>query len=266
MAPGVRFIAIVACLFAVCTHDASVRIGVDFTSRVQWRYAASVDISGFAANAAGRTEYTGALICRLTGAPRSTEPQRCDLSASDCRVSSDFLNEAQIRNLVEQFQRARYILDMNTATIAAADTTMLPVFMIGEWDLFRSFAKALPALPGTPVSAGSSWEREKTLPIGTVYGNAAGHLYQRFTVDSVYRRGDDATMAAVSWTYSYRIEPEKSDTAGMFAKIPLAGKGRGAALFNIAKKCLESAQVSFETDTAATKAGWRENVALKLEE
>jgi len=266
MASGVRCTAIIACLFAVCTHDASVSIGIDFTSRAQWRYSASAEISGFAANAAGRSDYAGALICRLTGAPRSSEPQRCDLSVSDCRVSSDFLNEAQIRNLVEQFQGTRLILDMNAATIAAADTTMVPVFMIGEWDLFRSFAKALPALPGAPVRAGSSWEREKTLPIGTVYGNAAGHLYQRFLVDSVYRRGDDATVAAVSWTYSYRIEPEKADTAGMFAKIPLVGNGRGAAIFNIARKCLESAQVSFETDTAATIAGWRENVALKLEE
>jgi hypothetical protein len=185
-------------------------------------------------------------------------------------VRSNFLSEQDRVNLTRQMENNTLYFSSKDGAFDAADTAVQPLINVGGWNLFRSFARVVPMLPENRVHVGSTWDRERTFPLETDHGNAMGWLYQSFTLDSI-AEVDSHRLGFISWTFSYRIQPDKSDTATILDTLPLKGSGAGSALIDCTSKILIKAHALFEVPPVASlpskallKASWHESVHLEL--
>jgi hypothetical protein len=246
-----------------CAKEKAVFLRVDFSKRPSWNYRVNVRIGGWVQAEGQRHNYAGDLACRLTGTGRHDQPEVLDLHIADAAITGDFLSEAERHNFVQQLEEAPFRLDAREGLLVPLDTTILPILMIGEWDLFRSFARALPTLPGSAATAGTTWERQRDFVFAGLLGTSVGHLFQQFRCDSLWQNKAHETIAAVSWIFTYEIEPEAKDL--MLSRFPLKGKGAGAALLNTTGNYLQriDANLTMASSDSAV-AAWKEEVSIKL--
>lgn len=250
-----------------CSSEDGVRVGVDFSRSPRWEYLFDVEVGGrFVDHDSTRTFSNGA-VCRLLGTPRKGEPSALDLRISKVVIKSTILDSGECRNLTHQFENASLEIELDFGTVTVMDSVDVPVVRIGEWDLFRTFVRVVPSLPGRRMKLGETWEREKAIPLATTMGRAIGHLYQTFALDSM-GTGVNRDCAYVSWKFTYRIEPLEKDSAGAFSVLPLLGTGTGLAVFNVSHKYLASAKVHFKVPRPheGLDISWEETVSLRLKD
>lgn len=250
-------------LLLACGGGDGIRLRVDYSTRPVWNYRFSADVTGRLTEADSTRHFSNTASCLLVGEGRKGSPAALDLRFRDVTVISTLLDSAECRNLERQFEETALGIELANGVVDIFDTLAVPVVRIGEWDLVRTFVRAIPSLPGMKVVAGEGWEREKTVPLMTSLGRAAGHLYQSFVLDSVAEGGTDAW---VSWRFTYRIEPLDADNASLFPLLPLAGTGTGQAHFSLAGNYLESVQVTFRVPRSheGPDLSWEENLTLRL--
>jgi hypothetical protein len=172
-----------------------------------------------------------------------------------------------VQNLTEQAKGVRLTCALNDGMIIPEDSSSLPLVRIGGWDLFKDLAKTVPALPKVKVRVKTTWDREKTIPLETNHGSAAGHLLQSFWLDSLYTDNRNVSRALLRWKFTYRVEFKDLDTAGLLDNMPTKGSGTGTSAINVTGKTLESASVNFVVpapDKGEFRISWREDIELKL--
>jgi len=254
--------------FLFCGMKDSVVIDINFSSRSHWDYQLAIAVNGAIRTADTIKSFTNTADCVLHGVAGNGSTSTLAFSLHDVTIESDILMPYERENLQRQFALVPMSFNLEDRGLIFHDSLALPVVAIGGWDLYRVFARVIPSIPGMPVKKGSRWEREKKLPLYSVAGNGFGDLYQEFIVDSVFSSPDGA-RAAVSWSFRYQVDLENKNVLPLQQKIPLGGKGRGKALFNISGKYLESAEVSFSVpakEKANDGISWEETVSLVLVE
>jgi hypothetical protein len=249
-----------------CGRNASVELSVDFSSAPQWRYYLDARVTGSVGADGSKQMFESAARCSLSGTVDRKSPYILHVTVPSSNFSSTILNAAELENLMSQSQDVRLSCDLNEGSIVPDDTANLPLVMIGEWDIFKDLAKAIPALPKIPVAPGAAWDREKAVPLDTRHGPAIGHLTQSFRLDSVLIGPRGKRTALVSWIFTYRIELRGPDTSRMLGSMPSGGKGTGTALINVDDKTLERASMSFgvpEAQGGKFRISWNEEISLR---
>lgn len=270
--PG-KIIPFVLLFCGMCSHDASVRLSLEFSTAQTWRYAVDARVSGtVGAQTTGRT-FESAVQCTLLGAPDLKKNTLLHVTVTpQPHFSSNILNEVELENLVSQAREIRLSCNPGDGMIVPDDTSEMPMIRIGEWDVFQDIVKTLPSLPKIRVKPGATWDREKTIPLSTRHGDAAGHLIQSFCLDSVYPGPAGKKNASISWKFSYRLElrgadnPATAEGSGIIARMPQKGSGTGHALINISDKALENASMSFSVPLSSEgsyRISWNETISLR---
>lgn len=265
------FICIVFCLvFPACQRTERITLAIDFSKASQWRYMLGIDITGNLQAGDSSHDFSSSLRTYLTGEVSPHDSNSIHFKTSQTIITSNFLNEQDRLNLTRQLENNTLYFSSRDGAFDAADTSVQPFINIGGWNLFRSFARVVPLLPENTVHVGSTWDRERTFPLETDHGDAVGWLYQSFTLDSI-DQVDSLRCAFISWTFSYRIQPDKSDTSTMLDSLPLKGSGNGGALIDCTSKVLIKANALFDVppvtalpSSAELKASWRESVHLEM--
>ena len=253
-------------VFFACHRAERVSLTLDFSKAPAWKYLFGVDISGSAQSPDSLRNFTSSLRTYLVGEHSPHDPAAVRFKTGQALITTNFLSEQERIHLERQFENEIFYLSPKEGIVTAVDTGLPPLINIGGWDLFRSFARVLPVLPETPQRVGASWDRERSFPLETSLGNATGWLYQLFTLDSV-TAVDSSRCAWVSWKFSYRIEPPKTDSATLLDTLPLHGSGTGNTLIDLTNKRMAKAHAFFEVPAelrARVKISWQESVHLEL--
>lgn len=261
----------VCCLvFIACQRTERITLAIDFSRAPLWHYMLGIDITGNLKAGDSSRDYTSSLRTYLRGGLSPCDSNAVHFKTSQTIITSNFLNGQDRVNLTRQLENNTLYFSSRDGAFDATDTSLQPLVNVGGWNLFRSFARVVPLLPENPVHVGSTWDRERTFPLETDHGNAVGWLYQSFTLDSISKAGSKR-FAFISWSFSYRIQPEKSDTATMLDTLPLKGSGSGAAVIDCTSKVLIKANSVFDVppvaslpSSAPVKASWQESVHLEL--
>lgn len=261
-------------LCAGCSRDTSVSLALDF-GRVPgglWRYAVDARVNGTISasdSLAGERGFASAAQCTLVCTADPKNPARFHASVAGASFASNILAGAEIENLVAQSREVRLTCDTRNAAIVPDDSAAMPMIRIGEWDIFTDLAKALPALPKIRVRPGASWDREKTIPLDTRYGGAAGHVLQSFRLDSVSVDPAGKRTAHIGWKFTYHVERRgaNADAAAaiLLDRMPPRGDGAGTATINVDDKTLQSASMSFSVPQGSEgtyRISWRETISL----
>jgi len=261
------------CLLLGCHRSERVTLSIDFAKADTWRYLLGVDINGTVKTGAEDRSYSSSLRTYLTAGRTgvtANDSNSIHFKTSETVITASFMDEQDRKNLARELENNTLYFSAKNGTFNAADTSLKPHVNIGGWNLFRSFARVVPVLPESPVRVGATWDRERTFPLETDHGNATGWLYQSFTLDSVAHL-DSLRCAFISWSFSYRIQPDKTDTATMLDSLPLKGAGNGTAVLDLESKVLIKANALFDVPAAAAalpsaplKASWQESVHLEL--
>jgi hypothetical protein len=245
-----------------CRNGEKVILRLALPSAHEWNYLFSVDIK----SSIGKDSSISCFNSSLRTYLRSNSLERngiVNFRLYAPRITSNFLSEQEKYNLERQFEKLVLTLRTKEGAVDTRDTVDLPVIMVGEWDLFRSFLKVLPALPERPVRAGERWERERQFPLETNHGKAIGHLYQLFTLDSI-SSDNMVKKAYLSWRFKYQIEPLSTDSI-FLEKLPLNGNGKGRAVFDLNNKTIEIAHAFFSTQSESfSDITWMETVHLEM--
>lgn len=249
-----------------CQHTERVTLAVDFSQAAHWHYLLGVDINGALRAGDSSRDFSTSLRTYLKGGLLTHDSTAVLFKTGQTVITSNFLSDQDRGNLTRQIDNATLDFSPRDGAFETTDPSLKPFVNVGGWNLLRSFARVMPALPGSPVRVGSTWDRERTFPLETDHGNATGWLYQSFTLDSI-SAVDSQRCAFLSWRFSYRIQPDKSDAATMLDTLPLKGSGNGSALIGLGSKTLLKAHAAFEVPAepkSPVKASWQESVHLEL--
>jgi len=241
-------LAALSLLVVGCGSRERARIEIDFSNAAEWRYLLGVDIYGTPQGADSGQYFSGSLRAYLQGLPGEAGegPLRCGLT--DVTLIAPFLPEEERSEIERRLSEVRVAVSENG--VALSDTTGIPGLLSGGWDIMRSPARVIPAMPNADMAVGSSWEREQRFPLTIPQGKAEGLLYQLYVLDSLYKTPEGVPVAAVSWVFTYRValseEAPDEKARGQRNRYPLAGSGRGSAVLDLSRKKLVKSQATFQ--------------------
>lgn len=245
-----------------CGSDSLVYLSFDYQSREQWRYGLAVTVSGHAGPAGVFQNSARAIVCLNT----TTDSSAIDLALDSVTIASTLLDSTHRRHIEQRLGEMHLPCDWHEGLLIPVNTRRISDISIGGWNLYRSALRLVPALPSTPVHAGQRWGRERHLQLETTLGDAVGHLYQEYVLDSVSRT-DDGRVAHISWKFSYQLEVDSDTVTATQAGIPLSGKGTGVAWYSVDHAHLIRAEVSFAAPGGAEgdrAPWWREQASMQV--
>ena len=228
-----------------CSRRERARIEIDLSKAADWRYMLGADIYGTPTTADSGQYFSGSLRAYLQGLPgeAGAGPLRCGFA--DVNLVASFLSEEERGELVRRLSELRVAVSENG--VALSDTSGIPGVVSGGWDILRTPARVIPAMPNAEMEVGSSWEREQRFPLSIPNGEAEGLMYQLYYLDSLYRNDSGIRVAAISWVFSYRVATKEDKDEGMRKFMyPLSGSGRGSAELDLARKKLIKSQATFQ--------------------
>ncbi|MDD5673198.1 MAG: hypothetical protein PHC61_03460 [Chitinivibrionales bacterium] len=248
-----------------CQKKGAVRLALECKPGAPLHFTLATAVTGtiFFSDTAYKSFSTSA-ACSITCRASAMDSQLVLVSARGLRIASTILSPQEIRNMVNQCQQTELPFALQEGQLLEKPTESTPIIEIGAWNLFRTFATALPALPGGPALVGNSWDRERHFPIQTNAGEAVGLLFQSFTFDSLVQR-PNSLDACLHWQFSYRIEIMGRDSGALLTKMPLQGKGTGNAVIDVSRNKLSGAHVFFGVPKSAAdslKIQWKEEVTI----
>jgi hypothetical protein len=250
-------------LLLSCQRSGRVELNIDFSKAASWRYLFGIDIKGIAGQDDSLREFSNSLRTYISGERSPHDAAAVRFRTGQTVVHSNFLSEPERVHLARQCENMVLFFSPREGAVETSDTAVPPLLTVGGWDLYRSFARVLPVLPESPVAPGTSWDRERSFPLETSFGNATGMLYQVFTLDSVFS-ADSSNYASLSWRFTYRIQP---DSAGVLDSLPLSGTGNGTAVIDMTRKRMAKAHALFEVPAkqkARQKISWQETVHIEM--
>jgi len=248
-----------------CGSGEKVFLEIDYSGSAEWQYLLGADIYGTAAepdNDSVQT-FSGSLRAYLHGLNLTgeTDSPAVSFGLRDVTFIAPFLPEDEREDIHNRLSEMRVIISENNG-ISLSDTLGMPGVLSGGWDIMRSVARVMPALPNAHMAVKSSWEREQRFPLTTPTGQGDVLLYQFFTLDSVYfNRG--VQEAALSWAFNYRVALVDGGASSSH-KYPLSGSGRGNAVLDVKQKKLLKSKANFQV-THSQNANVELNEIVHLE-
>lgn len=227
------------------------------------RYLMGVDISAQTGDSVSRS-IESSLRTYISGVDSNGPGVFFKVSGS--RVQSNFMVDAQRVNLEQQFDKVVVQYNPQQGFVSADSGSEIPVVNVYGWDLFKNFAKVFPVFPLKTIQINETWEREIVLPVESAYGDATGHLYQYYKLDSIKLADNERHLAYISWKYSYDLElTEKADTSYL-SRMPRNGTGTASAVINLKIGIIESADSDFEVSGNVNPGikKWRQKVHLEV--
>jgi hypothetical protein len=261
-----------------CGKRERARIEIDFSNAAEWKYMLGVDIYGTPLGADSGEYFSGSLRAYLQGLPgeAGVGPLRCGLT--DVKLIAPFLPEDERSDVERRLSELRVAVSENG--VALSDTAGIPGVFSSGWDILRSPARVIPAVPNADMVVGSSWEREQRFPLDIPQGRADALMYQLYTLDSLYKTPAGVPVAALSWVFTYRVAMTEEAQAAQAAqqeaqqaaeavkgsqrKYPLAGSGRGSAILDLNRKKLVKSQAAFQV-THSSVSGMDINEVVHFE-
>ncbi|MCL2183325.1 MAG: hypothetical protein FWB85_07640 [Chitinispirillia bacterium] len=224
-----------------CGQRERARIEIDFSKASEWRYLLAVDISGTPQDSA--KYFSGSLRAYLQGQPGQPGAGPLQANLADVHLIAPFMAEDERSDVERRLNNLRVMVSEDGVTLS--DTAGIPGVFSGAWDIMRSPARVIPAMPNADMAVGSSWEREQRFPLTIPQGEADGLLYQLYTLDSLFKTPEGFPVAAISWVFTYRVAMLE-DGSGSLRKHPLSGSGRGTAKLDLNRKKLLQSQAAFQ--------------------
>jgi hypothetical protein len=231
-----------------------------------WKYEFTCDIGGNFSFEDSVSSLNSTVNCILEG-HSSKERDRLTIKVGRIDITSNVMDEVEMMNIEEVISDAEYSIALMEGVPASYDSTAISFSGFGVWDLQRYLAKVIPTLPGTPVSPGFTWDREKQFPIITSQGKATCDIYQSFTFDSLRITSDKRQEACISWLFRYTIDDKQFDTASYIDQLPMKGNGEGTAVLDVNAKVLVGAEMTFKTPACSLSnlsVDWEEKASLFL--
>jgi hypothetical protein len=265
MKRGYQFstIALLIIVFLAGCGSKGITLKMDQAKLKTTRYLMGVDISAQANDPAKRS-IESSLRTYISGVDSNNTGIFFKVSGS--RVQSNFMVDAERENLEQQFNKVFVMYNPQRGFVSADSGSEIPVVNVYGWDLFKNFAKVFPVFPSKAIQINETWEREIVLPVESTYGDATGHLYQYYKLDSIKLIDTERHCAYISWKYSYNLElTEKADTSYL-SKMPRNGTGIASAVINLKEGIVESADSDFEVtgeDNSEVRK-WRQKVHLEI--
>lgn len=227
-----------------CSNRESALIEIDFANAEQWRYMLGIDIYGEPTAAAGASSerFSGTLRAFVQGLPYEGNERILRARLTDINLVAPFMSESEREDVLNRL--SALVVSVTDEGVALSDTAPgLPGVFSGAWDILRSPARVIPAMPNAQMTVGSSWEREQRFPLTIDDSYADGLLYQLYTLDSLQKTDAGETFAHLSWTFTYRVAVAPS---GGQRRYPLAGSGRGTATLDVDQKKLVKSRAVFQ--------------------
>jgi hypothetical protein len=258
-------ISLLCISFCSCQRD-GIHLVIDSSKSASWRYLLGVDISGKNTGSDSAKRFSSSLRTFLQGqnAPSS---DKIKFTVTGTRITTNFLGEAQRINLENQFEKMSLAFSPLEGSLSAPDSQLVPIIDVQGWDLFKNFVKVFPVFPQRTVRQGDTWERERTFPVESNHGDATGHLYQFFSLDSVKLLDNERHFAYISWRFSYQVETLEKNAFSELPMFPLQGDGTAEAVLNLNQGVIESAHAEFETakdKKEQSQINWHEAIHIEL--
>jgi hypothetical protein len=254
--------ALAAALFIGCGNRESAHIEIDFSTASEWKYLLAVDVKGTPLSQGAGEDMTGSLRAYLRGMPGVPGVGPISCGFTDVNLNATFLPDEERLEIQERLSNLRVTISENGVVLS--DTFGLPGVLSGGWDILRSPARVIPAMPNAVMSVGSSWEREQRFPLHIPEGEADGLMYQLYTLDSLYKTPTGTPVAAISWVFTYRVAMIDDGEERGLRRYPLAGSGRGHALLDLNRKKLLKSQATFQV-THSSMMGMDINETVHVE-
>ncbi|MDR2577522.1 MAG: hypothetical protein LBC70_01745 [Chitinispirillales bacterium] len=242
--PMIALAVLTTILFVGCGNSESARIEIDFSTIADWKYMLGVDLYGTPLDRDSEENFTGSLRAYLRGMPGAGGAGPLTCGFTDVSLSAPFLPEDEREDIERRLSDLRVSISEKGVTLS--DTSGIPGVYAGGWDILRSPARVIPALPNAVMSVGSSWEREQRFPLHVPQGEADGLMYQLYTLDSLYKTPTGTPVAAISWVFTYRVAMSGDGEERGQRRSPLVGQGRGNALLDLRKKKLIQSKATFQ--------------------
>jgi len=258
-------VTILAAMYLNCSQ-AGFQLKIDVSKASSLRYLLGVDIDGKRRLCDTTINFSSSLRTFLQGQD-SAGSNQIYLAVNDIRIQSDILDDAQRRNLEQQFEKMKFSYAPGDGEVAAIEHAGIPFIDIQGWDLYRNFTKVFPLFPMAAVKQGDTWEREFAFPVESALGDATGHIYQNYILDSVRVSDSQHQLAYISWRYLYQVEAAPGSDSSYLSKMPNSGDGTARAVLNLSSGTVESAHADFEvhSDSAMQNAiEWHQTIHLEL--
>ena len=159
-------------------------------------------------------------------------------SVEECRHIERYmsLQEFQFKmgkdGLMQEVKKAEYVPDLERTDV----------------DLRRLLLKIQPVLPGSPVSLGSTWERQHLL---TEADGRQAFVYKWFRVEDIFERSGE-TFARMQMNVKYRVEDGDSTLRSTEDAFVL---GSGTVLFNVTRGQIEEGMLEINGKLKALQQG-----------
>lgn len=251
--------------FCSCQRD-GIRLAIDSSKSASWRYLLGVDISGKNPANDSAQQFNSSLRTFLQG-QLSPSSDKIKFIVTGTRITTNFLGDAQRVNLENQFEKMSLAFSPLEGSLSAPDSQIVPIIDVQGWDLFKNFVKVFPVFPQKTVRQGDTWERERTFPVESNHGDAIGHLYQSFSLDSVRLLDNERHFAYISWRFSYQVETLEKGAFSKLPMFPLQGDGAAEAVLNLNQGVVESAHAEFEASRdkkELSQINWHEEIHIEL--
>jgi len=236
-----------------------VLLKTNYSTKEVWTYGIEYQSQGIFTTK-GSTTTMSTNIGGTLSANAKVNPGKLTITAGDIRISSDMLKDEEKQQLLQKIEQATYAVNINETYPSFDTAEVLPAVNYPEWDLYRQFAKLLPALPEQAVTRGFTWERALTMPVNTIHGRLPCDIYYNYKLDSL----TDAT-ASITWEFTYRADEPAPDSASITQLIPIAGMGSGSALLDTKNGMILKAEMKFKTPVATISdisVEWQEHAVL----
>ncbi|MBD3315963.1 MAG: hypothetical protein GF344_09265 [Chitinivibrionales bacterium] len=257
------FVTIGLAFFGTTAPRAAV-LNLDYGKNPEWKYTMEYHSEcRFTENDTTSTKKTE-LSCVLDGS-LAEKADAVALRVKDLTVNSELYDDNTKAAMAKKLTETNFTLPLEDGAPSIAGLGDLSSDGLPEWNLYVQFAKLLPQLPQQATKKGFSWERSGRLKVRTKQGDVPCEVYRRFKVD---RFSADNDTAFISWRFKYSAAKAVRDTSTLLKYVPVAGKGKGAAVIHVGDGYIVSASMEFMTPVAKVgkaKVNWKEIASLKRE-
>jgi hypothetical protein len=257
-----RLILLFLIVSAVSARKAWLRL--DYREQRDYPYFLAYDSKCVIDEGESKSEIRTRITCKLLGIPEENG-SRINFLVDSTRVRSELFDSSQQQSLIRKLNGSKLGLALIAGCPVVDTLSSFSVSELSEWDLVIQFAKLLPDIPNRPVRKGYTWERNAVHPINTSLGKIPCEVYRLYEVDSLSNRGK---RAHISWHFRYAAADLAVDTSNILKRVPVSGKGKGSAVFDVQNEKLLLAKITFATPVAESgdvKITWYERTIFAYE-
>jgi len=255
-------LAVILASIAISGAKRKTALKLDYRQKASWHYSLHYRSDCVIVDKDSTSKIRTSVFCALEASPKG-KGDRLTFTVDSVSVESQFYNDEKQKSIAEKLDGGSFGVALIDGCPVVDTLTTFSVSEISEWDMVIQFAKLLPDIPVGPVRKGIKWERSGVFPLMTNIGKVDCEVYRAYRLDSL---SSDGQRAHISWRFRYAALTRGVPKSQMMKRVPVSGKGRGRAAFDIKGKFLLRALVQFKTPVANygdTQVHWLETTSLE---